>query len=69
MIKIDGFKNGLKEDEYAASVATLRSLASTLEADCVMLRETKVDHGLAGQYLIRKRLDQEDFLEIRYNQI
>ena len=56
----------MKEDEYAASVATLRSLAATLEADCVMWRETNVDHGRVGQYLVRKRLDQQDFLEIRY---
>ncbi|KAJ8681187.1 hypothetical protein QAD02_016974 [Eretmocerus hayati] len=61
----DGSEDGLKEDEYAASVATLQSLAATLEADCVLLRQTKADHGLTGQYLVRKRLDQQDFLEIR----
>lgn len=56
----------MKEDEYDASVATLQSLATTLEADCVLLRQRKVDLGLTGQYLVRKRLDQQDFLEIRY---
>ncbi|OXU17005.1 hypothetical protein TSAR_013026 [Trichomalopsis sarcophagae] len=61
----DGSEDGLKEDEYEASVATLQSLAATLEADCVLLRQSKVDHGLTGQYLVRKRLDQQDFLEIR----
>ncbi|KAF3424902.1 hypothetical protein E2986_06993 [Frieseomelitta varia] len=48
----DGSEDGLKEDEYEASVATLQSLAATLEADCVLLRQSKVDQGLIGQYLI-----------------
>ncbi|KYN07987.1 PREDICTED: GTP-binding protein 1 [Cyphomyrmex costatus] len=61
----DGSEDGLKEDEYEASVATLQSLAATLEADCVLLRQSKADHGLTGQYLVRKRLDRQDFLEIR----
>ena len=61
----DGSEDGLKEDEYEASVATLQSLAATLEADCVLLRQSKVDQGLIGQYLVRRRLDTQDFLEIR----
>lgn len=61
----DGSDQGLKQDEYDASVATLQSLAATLEADCVLLRQSTVDHKLTGQYLVRKRLDQQDFLEIR----
>ncbi|XP_003689828.1 GTP-binding protein 1 [Apis florea] len=61
----DGSEDGLKEDEYEASLATLQSLAATLEADCVLLRQSKVDHGLIGQYLVRRRLDRQDFLEIR----
>lgn len=64
-IGIDGSEDGLKEDEYEASVATLQSLAATLEADCVLLRQSKVDEGLIGQYLVRRRLDRQDFLEIR----
>lgn len=62
----DGSEDGLKEDEYEASVATLQSLAATLEADCVFLRQSKVDQGLIGQYLVRRRLDRQDFLEIRF---
>lgn len=61
----DGSEDGLKEDEYLASVNTLQTLAAELEADCVLLRRFKVDHGFMGQYLVRKKLDQEDFLEIR----
>ncbi|KAI5717011.1 hypothetical protein M8J76_016071 [Diaphorina citri] len=61
----DGGENGLKPDEYEASVATLQSLATTLEADCVLLRQRKLDNGLTGQYLLRKRVESQDFLEIR----
>lgn len=61
----DDGESGLKEDEYDASVATLQSLAATLDADCVLLRQRKTEQGLAGQYLVRKRVVQQDFLEIR----
>ncbi|KAL1132337.1 hypothetical protein AAG570_010293 [Ranatra chinensis] len=61
----DGGETGLKPDEYEASVATLQSLASTLDADCVMLRQRKGEHGMTGQYLVRRRVVEQDFLEIR----
>lgn len=61
----DDGESGLKEDEYDASVATLQSLAATLDADCVLLRQRKTEQGLAGQYLVRRRVVQQDFLEIR----
>ncbi|PSN44488.1 GTP-binding protein 1 [Blattella germanica] len=61
----DGSESGLKQDEYDASVATLQSLAATLDADCVLLRQRNVDEGVTGQYLVRRRVDQQDFLEIR----
>lgn len=58
--------NGIDADEYAASLATLQSLATTLNADCVELRQRPSEKGMTGQYLIRKRVDQSDFMEIRY---
>ncbi|XP_043478354.1 GTP-binding protein 1 [Leptopilina heterotoma] len=61
----DGSDDGLKEDDYLASVKTLESLAKELEADCVLLRKYKVEQGLTGQYLIRKKFNEQDFLEIR----
>ncbi|XP_021933166.1 GTP-binding protein 1 isoform X1 [Zootermopsis nevadensis] len=61
----DGSESGLKQDEYDASVATLQSLGATLEADCMLLRQRKVEEGVTGQYLVRRRVDQQDFLEIR----
>lgn len=56
--------SGLTIDEFEASVATLHSLAATQDADCVLLRE-KIEEGTTAQYLVRKRLESQDFLEIR----
>ncbi|XP_057655340.1 GTP-binding protein 1 [Diorhabda carinulata] len=61
----DGTENGLLDDELDAAVATLQSLANTLECSCVKLRERKEARGVVVQYLIRRVLDQTDFLEIR----
>ncbi|KAK5645264.1 hypothetical protein RI129_006564 [Pyrocoelia pectoralis] len=62
---VDGRDNGLKGDEKEAAVATLQSLAASLECSCVLLRERKGSCGSILQYLIRRLLDQTDFLEIR----
>ncbi|VEN35616.1 unnamed protein product [Callosobruchus maculatus] len=61
----DGGENGLFDDEMEAAVATLQSLANTLECSCVKLRERKENRGMVAQYLIRRVLDACDFLEIR----
>lgn len=61
----DGSESGLQPADYDASVATLKSIVATLNADCVLLRERKVEQGLTGQYLVRRRVEQQDFLEIR----
>ncbi|CAO1421446.1 unnamed protein product [Diamesa tonsa] len=61
----DGSDSGLELEEYAASLATLQSLATTLNADCVNLRQRKGEKGLTGQYLIRCRVIENDFMEIR----
>ena len=43
-----------------ASVATLQSIAETLNADCVLLREKLIDNERkAAQYLIRLRADEK----------
>ena len=62
---LDGNKSGLDEEEMAASVATLQSLASTLPADCVLIRERKTDNGLLSEYLVRRQADEKDFMEVR----
>merc|ERR1712223_942692 len=57
---------GLGNDDYMASVATLQSIAETLNADCVILREKIIDNERkAAQYLIRLRAGEKDFMEIR----
>lgn len=61
----DGSDNGLTPEEYAAAVATLQSLAATLDADCVELRQRKGEKGLMAQFLVRRRVDSKDFMEIR----
>jgi len=59
-------KFGLGNDDFMASVATLQSIAETLNADCVILREKLIDNERkAAQYLIRLRADEKDFMEIR----
>lgn len=65
LIILDGSESGLDDEEYAASVATLQSLVTTLNADLVLLRKRKVEKGNIAQYLIRKRVDTSDFMEIR----
>lgn len=62
----DDHENGLLEDELQAAIATLESISSTLDADCVRLREKAGDGGRKSvQHLIRKRADDKDFMEIR----
>merc|ERR1711936_161889 len=57
---------GLTEEELAASVATLQSIADILESDCNILRSKLIDNERkAAQYLIRLKADEKDFMEIR----
>merc|ERR1712241_1095964 len=57
---------GLSNDDFMASVATLQSIAETLNADCVILREKLIENERkAAQYLIRLKADEKDFMEIR----
>uniref|UniRef100_A0A182P8U1 GTP-binding protein 1 n=1 Tax=Anopheles epiroticus TaxID=199890 RepID=A0A182P8U1_9DIPT len=61
----DGSENGLEPEEYAASLATLQSLAAMLGAECVELRTRKAEQGNTGQYLIRRKVEEDDFTEVR----
>ncbi len=48
---------GLAEEEYEASVATLESIAATLNARCVMLRDKFADEAKTrrtAQFLVRR---------------
>lgn len=64
-ILLDASTNGLGEADMSASVATLQSLASTLSADCAMIRERKMDYGYVCDFLVRKQANVKDFMEVR----
>ena len=46
-------------------MATLEALATTLNAQCVLLREKTESEGKVKEYLVRKETDTEDFMEVR----
>jgi len=62
----DGGDYGLGEKDMAASVATVTSLCEQIEADLIFLRERAEAGGKIRDYLIRRRVDELDFLEVRY---
>lgn len=54
----DGSENGFLPDELDAAIATLQSLATTLDCSCVKLRERKDVRGVIIQFLIRRVLEE-----------
>ena len=48
-----------------ASVATLKSMADTFQAECVSLRERQEKAGTVAEYLVRVRAEEKDFMEVR----
>ena len=59
---------GLDNDEFMASLATLQSVAATLNADCVMLREKLIDNERkAAQYLVRLKADEKVTFKFRHS--
>ncbi|KAL7823081.1 hypothetical protein AOLI_G00330800 [Acnodon oligacanthus] len=61
----DGGDYGLDEKDMAASVATVQSLCEQIDADLVLLRERRESGGRVRDYLIRRRVPENDFLEVR----
>ncbi|CAH1795450.1 unnamed protein product [Owenia fusiformis] len=61
----EGEQPGLSEEDYSASVATLCSMAQTLDCECVELRKRSVEGGYVAEHLIRKKADDSDFMEVR----
>ncbi|XP_029357212.1 GTP binding protein 1, like [Echeneis naucrates] len=61
----DGGDYGLDEKDMEASVATVRSLCEQIEADLILLRERTDAGGKIRDYLIRRRVGEQDFLEVR----
>uniref|UniRef100_A0A674IIC9 GTP-binding protein 1 n=3 Tax=Terrapene triunguis TaxID=2587831 RepID=A0A674IIC9_9SAUR len=61
----DGTEYGLSEADMEASYATVKSMAEQLEADVILLREHQEAGGKVRDYLVRKRVGDNDFLEVR----
>ncbi|XP_054636503.1 GTP binding protein 1, like [Dunckerocampus dactyliophorus] len=61
----DGGDCGLNDKDMEASVATVRSLCEQIEADLILLRERTEAGRKISDYLIRRRVDEQDFLEVR----
>ncbi|XP_041839109.1 GTP binding protein 1, like isoform X2 [Melanotaenia boesemani] len=61
----DGGDYGLNETDMEASVATVQSLCEQIEADLILLRERTDTGGRIRDYLIRRRVGEQDFLEVR----
>ncbi|XP_048473352.1 GTP-binding protein 1 isoform X1 [Rhincodon typus] len=61
----DGKKYGLNDEDIEASVATVKSLAEQIYSDLILLRERQEAGGKVADYLVRKRVGENDFLEVR----
>ncbi|XP_061685716.1 GTP-binding protein 1-like isoform X3 [Syngnathoides biaculeatus] len=61
----DGGDYGLSDRDMQASVATVQSLCEQVEADLIPLRERTEVGGKICDYLIRRRVGEQDFLEVR----
>ena len=61
----EGDGPGLQPEDLEASIATLQSLAETIDAECVELRRRTEQDGVVVEYLIRQRTDERDFMEVR----
>ncbi|KAI7803938.1 GTP-binding protein 1 isoform X1 [Triplophysa rosa] len=61
----DGGDYGLNEGDMQASVATIKSMSEQIEADLILLRERAEAGGQVRDYLIRRRVGEADFLEVR----
>lgn len=61
----DGDTNGLNKEDLDASIATLKSLVQSCDAELLHLREKTSSGGTVVEYLVRKKVEDEDFIEIR----
>lgn len=65
LLSPDGTEYGLSEADMEASYATVKSMAEQVEADVILLRERQEAGGRVRDYLVRKRVGDNDFLEVR----
>lgn len=62
---LDGTDYGLSDGDMEASYATVKSMAEQIDADVILLREHQEAGGKVRDYLVRKRVGDNDFLEVR----
>jgi GTPase len=60
-----GGNDGFTETEMTRALETLLLVCASAGAACVYQRQRKSDNGIINTYLIRKRAEEEDFLEVR----
>lgn len=61
----EGDPPGLNEEDLQASVATLKSMAESINCECVQLRDRQEKAGVVAEFLLRVRADEKDFMEVR----
>lgn len=49
-----------------SSIATLHAVSAACGADTTVLRKRPSEGGLLADCLVRKKVDEDDFLEVRY---
>ena len=64
-MSLDGEAPGLSAEDLHASAATLKMIAQTLALEMVLLREKKEADGDIHEYLLRRKLEPADFMEVR----
>ena len=57
--------NGLSQEDMEASVATLHSVSAACGADMKVLRWKPVEGGQMADCLVKRKVDEDDFLEVR----
>ena len=62
---VDGGDSGLNKEDLEASVATLQVMAEHLNCDTILLREKEVEDGKMAEYLVREKVIEDDFTEVR----
>ena len=62
---VDGGDSGLNKEDLEASVATLQIMAEHLNCDTILLREKEVEDGKMAEYLVREKVIEDDFTEVR----
>ena len=57
--------NGLSQSEMDASISTLHAVAAACDADMTVLRKKGSQGCLLADCLIRRKVKEDDFLEVR----